>query len=119
MRNSDNLPDDDALDALFAAARSAAPVPSAALMARLQHVALAEQPRAGVRQTAPSRARGGLLAQLFDNIGGWPALAGLATAGVAGLWIGLNPPQPLSALFGATDLTVFAPYDLTLLDEEG
>ncbi len=113
MRNTDELPD-DALEALFAVARTEVPLPSGALMDRLRDTALAEQPRPVVR-----RARRGPVSALIEAIGGWPALAGLATAGVMGLWIGANPPQALTGLLVASDLTALAPYDLSLLDEEG
>lgn len=49
---------------------------------------------------------------VLDLIGGWPAMGGLVAAGVAGLWIGIAPPELLnnvvSGLFGgsvALDLT--------------
>ncbi|WP_050530396.1 hypothetical protein [Pseudaestuariivita atlantica] len=32
---------------------------------------------------------------VLDAIGGWPAAAGLAAAGVAGVWIGVAPPEAL------------------------
>lgn len=45
-------------------------------------------------------------------LGGWPAVGGVVAAGVAGLWIGVAPPQlideAVSGLFGGTvavDLT--------------
>lgn len=56
------------------------------------------------RASAPAPvARRGFWSQLIATIGGWPALAGLATAGVAGLWIGAVPPAMLQTL--ASDLT--------------
>lgn len=114
MTQSDDHLDDAALEALFATARAEVPQPSVALMERLRMDALSAQPRP-LAAPAPRRS---LVAQVLEAIGGWPALAGLATAGVAGLWIGMNPPQPLLALVGPGDLSYLAPYDLSLLDEE-
>ena len=44
--------------------------------------------------------RPGRLAQFFALLGGWPAVAGLATATVAGLWIGTTSPDMLYAQTG-------------------
>jgi hypothetical protein len=82
---------DAALDALFGAARATRPDPSAALLARI--AADAEALAADrARQAAARPARGGMFGWL-PAIGGWPALAGLATATVAGLWIGYAQPD--------------------------
>jgi len=86
--------DDDALEAFFAAARRTTPAPSDALLARVMADALATQ---DARQQVPARmrpqpARPGLLAQLREALGGWPAFGGLAAAGVMGLAIGLTAP---------------------------
>jgi hypothetical protein len=83
--------DEAALDALFGAARAARPDPSAALLARI--AADAEAVAAELaRQAAARPARGGFFGWL-PAIGGWPALAGLATATVAGVWIGYVQPD--------------------------
>ena len=37
-------------------------------------------------------------AALLDMIGGWPAVGGLAMAGVTGLWIGVAPPTGFDSL---------------------
>ena len=91
----DGKQDGDDLDDLFAAARRVAPAPSDALMARVLAEAMAAQ--------APLRraTRPGLLAQLREALGGWPAVGGLATAGVAGLAIGLAAPAGLADLTAA------------------
>ena len=83
----------DDLDAFFAAARREVPAPSEALMARVLVDALAAQPapRAAVRTPRP-----GLWTQLREAMGGWPAMGGLATAGVVGLWIGISPPAAVT-----------------------
>lgn len=77
------------LEAHFAAARDAAPRPSLDLMARLEADALDAQ-AALAAPRVPARRRGAW-AELRQALGGWPGLAGLATAGCAGLWLGLSP----------------------------
>ena len=74
---------DDALDALFAEARKAAPVPSDDLMARILADAETE---AAAREAPAPRPR--FWPSLLESLGGWPSLAGLAAAAVTGLWIG-------------------------------
>ncbi|MFY0679385.1 MAG: hypothetical protein JXR13_02315 [Thalassovita sp.] len=97
---TERMEQDLELEALFDTAAQAKPAePSADFMQRVLDDALAEQLRQATAlapdpvQTGPSR---GIWASLVGAIGGWPAVAGLATAGVAGLWIGVNPPTALS-----------------------
>lgn len=101
------------LDALFAQARTASADPSPDFMARVLEEALAAQPMAAPATVArPSRLR-----QFLNAVGGWPAMAGLATAGVAGLWIGVNPPDAVATTaqtYLGTDLGTDA--DLYLVD---
>lgn len=92
-------PDEDqlALDAFFAAGRAAAPDPSEALLARI----LADAAEVQVSATAAADARRGrgpfgLWAGLLAALGGWPAVAGLASAAVAGFWIGAAQPDVAS-----------------------
>ena len=120
---ADKMQDDD-LDLFFAAARDGdrarfgagadapvsfgtgpdrgeTPAGMEAFLARIEADAFAAQATrtaplsASVPVAAP--AREGWLAQLWSAIGGWPSLAGLATATVAGVWIGISPPAALSA----------------------
>lgn len=83
------------LDLFFDAARRRPRDPSPDLMQRVLDDALAAQTGGAaavpVRVAAPGRWR-----QFLSAIGGWPAVAGLATAGVAGIWIGVNPPAAVS-----------------------
>lgn len=79
------------LDALFAAACREVPDLPPALLARVLADAdaeLAARSRPTFRP-APS-VRGGVLAELLVLIGGWRAVSGLATATVAGVWIGFS-----------------------------
>ncbi|MBT8408818.1 MAG: dihydroorotate dehydrogenase [Alphaproteobacteria bacterium] len=94
--NVDNL-----LEGFFEAGRGDAPVASADLMERIYADALAEIP------APPAPARAGLLARISEAIGGWPAMAGLATATVAGIWIGYAQPVGLG-VFSAAEETAAA-----------
>jgi hypothetical protein len=91
---------DEVLARAFAAARAdrAAPPPDP-LMARIAADALRHLPAAPAAR-APVR-RGGLLRELFAQIGGWPAIGGLATAGLAGFWIGFQPEAAAGLGYGA------------------
>lgn len=80
------------LDDFFQAAQQAQAPASEALMARVLQDALVVQAENAAQDVTPERAgRTGLLAGLFAALGGWPAVAGLGTAAVAGLWIGFSP----------------------------
>lgn len=82
-------PNDNMLDDLFAEARRISPPVGGDLMARVLADAAAAQ--------APAR----LWTRLFEMLGGWPALGGLAAATVAGVWIGVSPPAPVADLTAA------------------
>ncbi len=92
------------LEALFQALRDVPEDPSPDLLARVLEDAYAEQDALAARAipepepTAPQTAPRGLIRSILDAIGGWPAVAGLATATVAGVWIGYNPPTALDDL---------------------
>ncbi|MBA83961.1 MAG: dihydroorotate dehydrogenase [Rhodobacteraceae bacterium] len=114
------------LDDLFAQARAQDAMPSADFMQQVLDDALAAQPGpvvVGPVVVARGR-RGGRLRQFLNAVGGWPAMAGLATAGVAGLWIGVNPPDTLATtaetfLGAETDLylvDLMPGYDFTLAE---
>ena len=80
--------DDAALDALLAQACDDAPAPLPdALQARLMGDAIAAQPRR-VRQDGIAARFAGWIAEF----GGVPGLAGVAAAGLAGVWIGFSGP---------------------------
>lgn len=88
--------DDEDLNLLFDAARAEAPVPSADLLSRIMADADAMQP---VPQAVPEPApKTGWFTRLVDGVGGWPALAGLATATVAGVWLGYAAPGQIGTL---------------------
>lgn len=96
---------DSALEAFFAAGRSAAPAPSDGLLARVLADAEAEmaRPVAAVASPRPT-GRPGFLGAAIAAVGGWAGLGGLATATAAGVWIGF---AGLADPFGADG--IFAP----------
>lgn len=86
---------DTDLESLFATARAEAPLPSAALTARI--TADADAVQAGFKPVpVPVRARrwSGWIAAM----GGTGVMAGLATATLAGLWLGFAQPAPVLTL---------------------
>jgi len=93
--NDHDMLSDAQLEALFEHAREEVILPSQALWERVHADADACLP---VQQPDPRRApaRTGLIAGLIAAIGGWPSLAGLATATIAGVWIGFSNPEMLT-----------------------
>lgn len=122
--SSDNK-DRDPLDALFAQAREAAPLPDVDFMARLVAEAERLQPAPKAPAPAPRPARKtGLIARFAALLGGAAAVAGLGTAAMAGLVIGYVQPDSLVTLtdgFGlistGESLDLLPSFD-TLLTEE-
>lgn len=110
--------DDDAmLESYFTAARKAAPEPPADLLTRVAAAAEAGM----VPEPAPAPQPRGLKA-LVAGIGGWPALAGLATATAAGVYLGVLAPQTLDLLMlggSGVDLGAFQPGYGVFLGESG
>jgi len=89
------------LDTLLAAARDDGPVPSDALVARVMADAVALQPRPGARpvaRPAPDASPVRWLDRLAAMFGGGGALAGVSLAMVAGVFIGVVQPVPVTAL---------------------
>lgn len=98
--------DNDALlEAHFRAARDFPAEPGADLLARVMADAEATQERLSRQAPVEVPARSGRLAEMFRALGGWPAVAGLSTATLAGIWIGVAAPDGLAttavALMGA------------------
>jgi hypothetical protein len=83
------------LESLFATARAERPSPSAGLTARIMADAEAVQ---SAFRPAPVPARPRRWSGWIAAIGGNGVLAGLATATLAGLWLGFAQPAPVSAL---------------------
>ncbi|MEL6508842.1 MAG: hypothetical protein AAFQ32_03560 [Pseudomonadota bacterium] len=103
----------DPLDAYFDAARAKAPQPSGALQARILTDADAVLASAG----APAKAPPGRLHAFLAAVGGWPAMAGLATATLAGVWIGISPPAMVETLIETQTVEYLPGFDALL--EEG
>ncbi|SLN27945.1 hypothetical protein ROG8370_01058 [Roseovarius gaetbuli] len=97
MSDKDDMP---GLEVFFDAARRHAAEPSAALMARIDEDAQAVQALAQ-RPAPQSTRRSTLSSQLYRLLGGWPAMTGLATAAVAGVWLGISLPEGI--LDGTSD----------------
>lgn len=91
------------LERFFAAAKAEAPMPSGDFMARV--LAEAEAAQAGFAQPpAPARGtRPGVWATISGLFGGSIGLGGMATAALAGLWIGFAGAENLAGYWpGAT-----------------
>ena len=120
--------DAPALGAFFAAARAQAAQPDTALFARVMADADAVQAGFAPASAATSDARGGTLRARLDVIwhalGGWPSMAGLSAATVAGIWLGVSPPAALGTVAplltgGAETVVIDAePVTAYLLPEE-
>ena len=112
---TDKDPQKDPLEGFFDAARATAPQPSEDLMARVLADANALQPQAAPLASVVKRP--GWLSAL----GGWPALAGLATATVAGVVIGVTDPTSVGDIAfysfdDAYDFSTFGGFELGLED---
>lgn len=96
---SDREQENTELERFFAAAKEREPKPGPDLVAKVLADAAALQPKAAA--SSGKRARQGW----FKAFGGWPALAGLATATVAGVTIGLADPATVGelAFYGVSD----------------
>ena len=106
--------DDAGLEAFFAAARDVAPAPSSELMARIVADAEATLVARAPAPLAVPRRRGRLRAVLA-GLGGWPTLASMVTATLAGVWFGFASPDSLNTLSGGLLLpgsAAEASYDL-------
>lgn len=89
--------EDDFLAEFFAAGRDKPLEPSADFLGRI--LSDAEQVQAGFASSETVVATSeGWFASMLGAIGGWPSLAGLATATVAGLWIGFSSPTTVDGL---------------------
>lgn len=104
-----NASDKAMLDAFFADAADQRPDPSPDLMARILADAEAVQTAALAPPAAPPGAQEpGFFATLWAGLGGGAGLTGLITATLAGLWIGLSPPQVVdsvtASVLGTSDL---------------
>ena len=102
----------DPLEDFFEAARNDAPQLGDAVQARI----LADADAVLATGQAPVKRRSRLLV-LWDGLGGWPAMAGLVTATVAGVWIGISPPEMVETLINMQTVDYLPGFDALL--EEG
>ena len=95
---------DDFLGGVFEAAQRDAHANLAAdLEARI--LMQAAQVQAGFTR---ERASGGMMARwqrVWADLGGWPVITGVATATVAGLWLGIASPTALDSVWSGVGLT--------------
>lgn len=90
-------------------------MPSDDLMARILGDAEAVQAATAVTAAQPPSVRpAGILAAFLAALGGWPAVAGLASAAMAGVWIGAASPDLVNGLVGLNDTSSeeLTAYDL-------
>ncbi len=108
---TDKAKHETTLDAAFAAARAQKPQPSSDVMARVLADAELVQSELACLPVRPQQRRG-YLRQFLEALGGWPAMAGLATAGIAGVWLGINPQigvsDAVAEFLGAGDTVGYA-----------
>lgn len=100
------LPEEE-LERLLARSAENGPEPSEALLERV----MADADRTLAAQQATVRPRQVRRQGLFAGLGGWPALTGLVTATVAGIWIGFAQPGPVGGIADGM-LATDADYDL-------
>ena len=118
--------EDTALAPFFAAMQRNDEAPDEALIARVLADAGCEQAQPARRHATDRPGLAVRLAAMMRDLGGWPACAGLASAAVAGVWIGVAAPEPFSSVArdllgtgqtgGALDM---AALDFFTLDEGG
>lgn len=94
MKNENELE----LESFFEAGRAVTQMPTPDLMDRIMADAEAEIILPQIVQSKLPEPRGGLFSNLMQTIGGWPVLAGMATAGVVGVWIGFSQPVGLDVV---------------------
>lgn len=115
-----NNSDDEIFDALMFEARASDISVSDDLMARVMHDAAVLQNKA--EDTALELAHASVWSQFMSVIGGWPALGGVAAAGVTGLWLGLAPTATLDGfaadIVGGTTSVSFI-QDFDFMTEDG
>ncbi len=108
---------EQALDALFEAAQAQPEDLPDALLARIVEDAEAMQPQTVV----PAQPQQSVWRGIAAALGGWPAFGSLATAAVAGLYIGVSDPTLAANPFTAVTDVEFSDFlsdDTGLFDAE-
>lgn len=115
MTQSDKNTDFD-LEALFADARAQVPLPDPNLMQAI----MADAQVVLEAQNAPAMEPDVSVPwwqQLWADIGGWPVVTGLMTAGIVGVWMGMSGMDMLPQSSTTIELTdPFAGLDLAVLE---
>lgn len=100
----------DPLDEAFGILKQHATPPGDDVMARV----LADADAVQAEILAPPKpARLPVSVRFMALIGGWPSMAGLATAGLAGVWIGVSQP---AALVQTSEALIFGDASGALVD---
>ncbi|MFT6103929.1 MAG: hypothetical protein ACJA1E_000344 [Paracoccaceae bacterium] len=97
-RPDDDMPDDEMLDGFFEAARQQQPQIPEEVVARILADADREQAHHLKGVVTPVRSTRNFFGDVMAALGGWPSLAGLAAATLAGVWIGYSPPTSLDSI---------------------
>lgn len=106
--------DKDPLEDFFEAARKETPALHADLSTRILSDA---EDILTARDAAQTETSGFSFRRGLHLLGGWPTLAGLATATAAGLWIGISPPAVFEPYLGVQTVEYLPGFDALL--EEG
>jgi len=106
----------DLLDDLFAEAAETPAAPSDDFMSRIMADAVALQPQSPslVSAQVPPASQG-FLSRIWEGMGGWSAFAGLTTATLAGVWIGVDTPAVAD---GVMSLYFESATDVTFVDND-
>lgn len=115
------------LDLFFDAAQAQPAEPSVDLMMRIADDADAQIEITAIAAAPDIAPRMGLWATVLAVLGGWSAVAGVSTAAIAGLWIGIATPTGVSALtsgyLSSSEETAYVSdylpsFDLQVAEEE-
>lgn len=97
---------DQELDQFFAAMQADDPAPSDSLLSAILQDAERLQPQIPVLPVQPDcTPRRSFLHEVMAVIGGWPAMAGMTTAAIAGVWLGVATPSGIETLSGGLILS--------------
>lgn len=93
------------LDEYFASAKKDIAAAPDDLISKILADAEVMQQEFAAKTPVAAPAQAGLFTRMIEALGGWPSMAGLATASLAGVWIGVSAPAGLEgvaqALVGA------------------
>ncbi|SLN22342.1 hypothetical protein ROA7450_00829 [Roseovarius albus] len=102
------------LDECFAAARQDTTAAPDDLITKILADAGTMQQEFATQSLVATPVRAGLFARVSQALGGWPSITGLATASLAGVWIGMSAPAGLE---GVTQALVGAEAVIDVVDQ--